>query len=244
MSSQHAMTIASKSGPLAAVVHLPAHRPAPVVVCCHGLLSSKDSSKYVLVGEQCSRAGIAAVRFDFSGCGESPAVGGGSLLDSRRRDLEAVLQYIARQDWQNGIVGLLGSSLGGYLALLAAAAAGPIPVRAVACWATPFDLSRVRQALKGSSEVAKMLPAGMELGAPVNLDDLPAVERVLVVHGQQDEIVPWREALAIYRQAGEPKRLLLMQRAEHRLLDPHCRQLALNATLSWFAEQGLTAPST
>lgn len=241
MSNQQALTIATEAGPLAAVAHLPAARPAPVVVCCHGLLSSKDSSKYVLIGEAFSQAGIAVVRFDFSGCGESRATTGGSLLDSRRRDLAAVLRYVAEQDWQNGIVGLLGSSLGGYLALLAAGTAAPLPVQAVACWATPFDLGRVRSALESSSDVPAVLPGGMELGGPVKLDELPALERVLVIHGQQDEIVPWREALAIYRQLGNPKRLLLMHKAEHRFLDPPCRQLALKVTLNWFAEQGLTA---
>lgn len=234
-----ALTIATAAGPLAGVLHLPARCPAPVVICCHGLLSSKDSSKYVFMAEELNKVGIAALRFDFSGCGESRAAVGKNLLGSRMRDISSVLQYVADQDWHNGTIGLMGSSLGGYLALLAAASATEVPIRAVVCWATPFDLGRVRSTLKRSVTLDEGLPQGMELGEPSDLGQLPPVERALIIHGQQDTIVPWREALALYRQVGEPKRLLLMQAAEHRFLHPECRRLALKATLDWFVEQGL-----
>lgn len=62
---------------------------------------------------------------------------------------------------------------------------------------------------------------------------------MLIIHGQEDETVPWAEAVATYRQVGEPKRLLLMQTADHRLLDPHWREMAMRASLEWFHSQGL-----
>lgn len=223
------------AGPLAAWLHLPPRTPAPVIVCCHGMLSSKDSSKFVLLAEEFARAGAAALRFDFSGCGESRATLAGDLLSTRLRDLRAVLDYAQSQPWCNGEIGLLGSSLGGYLSLLAMAF-GRRSVKAAACWATPFDLSQIKRAMGDSVQLKKFFPADFRLGSPEKLPDLSGVSGVLVVHGQQDEVVPWQDALNIHERLGEPKRLLLVQQAEHRFLDPACRLLALRASLEWFRE--------
>jgi uncharacterized protein len=235
VTSQQNVEISTSDGPIAATVHLPSKVPAPVVVCCHGLLSYRDSAKFVAIGERFSALGMAVVRFDFSGCGETRAALRVSLLHSRMRDLESVLVYVMDQPWANGCLGLLGSSLGGYLALLAAAG-GPQQVKAVVCWATPFDLTRIKIALEGDQLVEGGFPPGFPLGTPVTMDDLKSVSRVLVIHGQQDETIPWNQALALYSKLGEPKQLLLMAEADHRLLDPLWRQMAMKASIEWFKD--------
>jgi uncharacterized protein len=224
--------IPTHPGSLAGEVHLPVHLPAPVVVCCHGLLSSKDSSKYLAIGKNLSHAGLAVVRFDFSGCGESVAPLLDTLLNTRMRDLQATLDYVQKQPWTSGQLGLLGSSLGGYLALLAAARTDQ--VGAVVCWATPFDLDKVQKILTSAHTPPQLLSQGMEVGRPVNLSGLPAISRVLVVHGQRDKTVSWQEGLQLYRRLGEPKQLLLLEDGDHRLLDPAYRKLAIQASLDWF----------
>ena len=234
MESDHFLSIPTCAGSLAGILHLPERVPAPVVVCCHGLLSSKDGSKFAAIGEAFSRAGFATLRFDFSGCGESRASLGESLIASRMRDLLEVLNYVRRQPWsESGALYLLGSSMGGYLALLAAASVTP-RIRAVVCWATPFDLERVALALESSGSLHGSFPPGFKLGTPRNLKDLPPVSHVFVLHGQQDEIVPPEEAVQIYHLLGEPRRLLIMETAEHRFLDPSCRKLAIQLSLDWF----------
>jgi alpha-beta hydrolase superfamily lysophospholipase len=209
------------------------------------MLSSKDSSKYVAIGEELSRGGVVVVRFDFSGCGDSKWVSGNSLLETRMGNLDAMMKYVCHQPWMDGTLGLLGSSLGGYVALLAAASQDSL-VKAVVCWATPFDLKKVKQALE-QPEMLKSLhivsPGPYILGNPENLETLPPVPRVLILHGQQDEIVPWQEAVQIYRCVGEPKQILLMETADHRFLDPLCRKLAMKSSLDWFREQGFMGPA-
>ena len=139
--------IDTPAGPLAAVLHLPRQIPAPSVVCCHGLESSKDSEKFIAICEELCRAGLAALRFDFTGCGESRTSPDRHLLATRVRDLECVLAYTLVQPWCNGEAGLLGSSLGGYLALLAAST-GRTPLRGVVTLAAPFDLERLQRRLR------------------------------------------------------------------------------------------------
>jgi alpha-beta hydrolase superfamily lysophospholipase len=233
------ISIRTPDGPIPAAVHLPARTPAPVVVCCHGLLSYKDSSKFVDIGERFSHGGLAVVRFDFTGCGESEIAHRESVLFSRMSDLRCVLDYVAQQPWAEGRIGLLGSSLGGYLSLLAAASGGP-HIQAVVCWATPFDLSRIKLGLAESEELKQVFPPGFGLGSPEDLRDLPPIPRVLVIHGRQDETVSWQEAVTIYRRLAEPKRLLLLETADHRLLDPGWRETAMDASWKWFQEQGLS----
>jgi len=233
MNTSFAASIPGPDGSVPTVVHLPEQPPGPVVLCCHGLLSYKDSPKFVAIGDQFSRSGFAVVRFDFTGCGESRVAPRESLLFSRLHDLRLVLDFVRKQPWADDRIGLLGSSLGGYLALLTAAA-DPGGIRAVVCWSSPFDLSRIKLGLEEADELKSLFPPGFPLGEPENLQDLPSVSGVLIIHGQEDETVPWAEAVANYRQVAEPKRLLLMKTADHRLLDPHWREMAMAASLEWF----------
>jgi len=221
---------------LAAVVHLPAKAPTGVVVCCHGLVSSKESAKFIALGEDLSRAGLTAVRFDFSGCGESEFPPEKSLLEARMLDLAAVLQFVRRQTWSNGPISLLGSSLGGFLSLLTAAGEGE-GIRSVVCWATPFSLARIRKAIEDAGPADNPLGPEMELGSPDNLDSLPPIPRVLILHGQEDELVPWMQAVSIYRKVGEPGKLMLMRTADHQIIDPSWRQMAMKLSVNWLLEQ-------
>lgn len=235
---QERIWIPAPSGGIAAVVHRPERIPAPVVICCHGLMSSKDSSKFVSIGERFSLKGLAVVRFDFCGCGETETPHEESLIHSRLRDLDRVVRFVSSQTWADGRLGLLGSSLGGYLALLLAAGSASPLIDAVVCWSTPFDLTRIRIAMDDGELLARELPEGFSLGTPETLENLAPVPRVLIVHGQQDETVPWRQAAAIHQRLEEPKRLVFMADADHRLLDPLWRQAAMELSLRWFSQCG------
>jgi alpha-beta hydrolase superfamily lysophospholipase len=228
--------MAQGSGHLAAILHLPARTPCGAVGCCLGMLSSMESRKSAALAEAFSVAGLAAVRFDFSGCGESSAPEGGELVGSRLQDLMAVIDHIAAEPWLQGGIGLMVSSLGGYLSLLAAAERPEI--RATVCWATPFDLGRIRAALGQSEDLRLKFPPGFRVGKPLDLSEIASPRRVLVIHGQRDETVPWADAASIYQRLGEPGRLMLFENADHRFLDESCRELAIRATVDWLIQQG------
>ncbi len=213
------LSIEANGTVLSAAAHLPERLPAPVVICSHGLLSAKESPKFIAVCEALAGVGFCAVRFDFSGCGQSPGRSGLGLIDARRRDLAAVIAF--SQQWSNGRVGLFGSSLGGFLSLLAANER-PEFFRAVVSWAAPFDM--------GSKH-----PEPEVLGSPTNLEATGEAGRVLLIHGQSDEIVPWKEAVEIYKRVKDPKKLLLLRSADHRISDPSWREAAIRETVDWFS---------
>ncbi len=218
---------------LSAVVHLPGKVPAPVIVCSHGLLSAKESPKFVAIGEEMSKAGFCALRFDFSGCGHSPPRRSMSLVEARRYDLEAAIGFALKQSWSDGRIGLLGSSLGGFLSLLTANER-PKLIRATVTWAAPFDISDIRPDTEHFEELRAIFPDGFSLGSPTDLDAPGEAGRVLLIHGQLDEVVPWKDSVRIYERLNEPKKLLLMRTADHRISDDSWRKRAIQASVEWF----------
>ena len=230
--------IATPRGAIPAVLHHP--RPSllqgvpsrPVVVCCHGMLSSMQSSKFVGAADRLAENGLLALRFDFTGCGENRSAPAESLLATRQNDLEEVLHWVEKLGCA-GPVGLFGSSLGGFLSLLLASRFSE-RVRAVVTWAAPYDLTELFPGVPASRPSSPAWPSGLPLGEPTVVQESPDLTHVLVVHGMGDEIVPWSHAVNIYRKVGEPKRLLLLEEGDHRFVDNTVRNRLLDVTVDWF----------
>lgn len=218
-------------------IHGVLHRPSldvkgPCVILSHGLISSMESPKFRLMADTFAREKIAALRFDFRGCGGS----GGEIKDTtvsgRMEDLEAVLDHVRRGLGWEGPVGLLGSSLGGYVSLLVFAKRGDIG--AVCVWATPFDLKGLSE-LRDDPDMASIGPAFYE---DLQGHDLaskgPRIHHLMVIHGERDEVVPKAHAQRIYTIASEPKDLHVLPHADHRFTDPSLRIQATELSLKWF----------
>jgi pimeloyl-ACP methyl ester carboxylesterase len=122
-SERHAVDV--PGGRLSLVLHLPdiTRGAVPCVIACHGLGASKDSDKYLLLGAEVPAAGFALARFDFRGCGESSGVEEETTIATRIEDVDAVLGHLASDPRLSGAFGLLGSSMGGFVALHVAARA-------------------------------------------------------------------------------------------------------------------------
>jgi len=212
---------------LAGVLHSPSEVASACVITCHGLYSGKDSEKYVEVGRRFCGEGFAVLRFDFRGCGES----GGRLEDTsltgRMEDLESALDFVQEQGY--GRIGVMGSSLGGTVAVLTAAKDRRI--KALVTWATPCRLDELfrgeviegLERLRQDAEKYDVVKAAKEIQCPI-----------LIVHGSLDEQVPLSHANVLYENAKEPKDIQIVESADHRLTDPIHRRRAVELTLGWF----------
>src|SRR5215468_6822927 len=233
-------TVPSGEVPLVGVLHLPspARLPVPVVVACHGLGASKDSDKYLLLGTTLPTAGLALARFDFRGAGES----GGSYRDAttatRITDLEAVLAFLAKQPTLSHHMGLLGSSMGGYVAWHVAhrriqAGEAPLPV---VTWNAPADLTSLEaRELSEASGLGPALVAEVRSG---RLAEAPAgVSHALVVQGERDEVVAPRHGRRLFERARDPRALHLIAGGDHRLTDMRHREEAVERSRGWMTEQ-------
>ncbi|SFM39398.1 alpha/beta hydrolase [Thermodesulforhabdus norvegica] len=200
--------------------------PEGIVLCLHGLLSHKDSAKFVQICNEAAIRGFLAVRFDQAGAGENrmPLLDG--LIPDRLRSIDRVMGFV-RKSAGDLPVFLLGSSLGGYLAFLYAAQNRRI--QALASWAAPFDVHPVAEVVKERFAVP--------LGRPMSLGDVPemgSTSKALIIHGRADNVVPPDEGYRIYEKIGFPKKLVFVHGADHRFLHERGRLLAIRLSLEWF----------
>lgn len=216
-------------GALALVLHLPPRARSACVVACHGLGASKDSDKYLLLGEALPAAGLALARFDFRGCGESSGLEEETTIASRVEDALAVLALLAGHARLDGRFGLLGSSLGGFVALHVAARRPGLPI---VTWNAPATLTELAN---------DDLEQGRGLGVPFALEYATGhyalapvgVPMHLVVHGDADEVVELAHGVSLHERAVEPCELIVIPGGDHRLTDPAHRTRAVTASRAW-----------
>jgi alpha-beta hydrolase superfamily lysophospholipase len=228
---RHRVTL--PTGALAVVLHCPGGAdPVPCVVACHGLRASKESDKYLLLGEECARAGLALARFDFRGSGESEGLTEAeTTVASRVDDVLAIVAFLRERPRLDGRFGLLGSSMGGFVALHARHALGDsIPV---VTWNAPASLTKLAASVAfedtglGASFVAEFSTARYA-AAPSGID------RHLAIQSEADETVPLDHGLTLHAQARDPRELIIIPAADHRITNPAHRHQAVAQSLAWF----------
>ena len=223
------MIVTVPGGTVALALHLSdGHAPSACVVACHGLSASKESDKYLLLGEELPRAGLALARFDFRGCGESSGVESDTTVATRIEDVLAVLDRLAKHPRLDGRFGLLGSSMGGFVALHVAHVRGnAIPV---VTWNAPSDFGRLERPDPPGGLGAAFF-AEVETGRYVSTPT--GIARHLVVQADQDDVVPAPHGRTLYERAVDPKSLITIPGADHRLTDMAHRRRAVDASRDW-----------
>jgi len=212
---------------LAGVFHSPNEKTRACVVTCHGLISSKDSEKYVDIARRFCGEDLAVLRFDFRGCGESGGLFEDTSVTGRMEDLESALDFVQEQDCES--VGVMGSSLGGTVAVLTATK--DRRVKALVTWATPCYLDELfREDVIEGFEKLRQDVGKYDVVKAVKETHCP----ILIVHGSLDQQVPLSHCKVLYENAKEPKVIQIIEGADHRLTDPIHRRRAVELTLEWF----------
>jgi uncharacterized protein len=222
----------SEGNKISGILHLPEKKNPSCVIASHGLLSSKNSEKYIALGEQISREGMGMLRFDFRGIGESEGREEDNTISKKIADLSSAVDFIRTYPGLGNGIGLLGSSLGGFLSLIKAS--GDKEIRVVVIWATPLHLDDLGS--KKQEEDYPLPPEAFFEDLPKHrlMPLLPKVSNCLVIHGEEDELVPLDQALGIFYNLGVPKEIHVIGGADHRLTDPAHRQRAIELSVDWF----------
>jgi alpha-beta hydrolase superfamily lysophospholipase len=191
-------------GGLAYALFRPAGEPRGGVVILHGAGSCKES--HFDFARAARAAGLVAVAFDQRGHGESAGA-----LDARMlEDVVTMAELVPRP------LALRGSSMGGYVALLAA---GRLDAEAVVA-ICPAGAELLRRGLRARSFEFRFDERSLE-GFLLEHDLLAAVEDLrtpmLLLHAEGDEQVPVEDSVALHRAAGmERKRLIALPGGHHR----------------------------
>jgi alpha-beta hydrolase superfamily lysophospholipase len=214
------------------ILHLPRNTSPPCVIASHGLFSSKESEKLVEIGETFSAQGIAVIRYDHQGCGESTGDLRVTTTSSRIKDLKAIIQLALHHPLLGDRLGLLGSSMGGFISVFTGAS--DPRVRALALWATPARLEKKEQESEEETLLHKPFYDDAE-----HYNAVEAITRssnCLLLHGEKDETVPFSHARELYQAAHAPKHLEAFPEGDHRFTNPQDRRRAIQLSLTWFQQ--------
>ena len=191
-------------GGLAYALFRPKGEPRGGVVILHGAGSCKES--HFDFARAARAAGLVAVAFDQRGHGES----GGALDGRMLEDVATMAELVPRP------LALRGSSMGGYVALLAAGRLDADAVVAI-CPAGAELLLRGLRARSFEFRFDERSLEGflLEHDLPAAVEDLRTP--MLLLHAEGDEQVPVEHSVALHRAAGmERKRLIALPGGHHR----------------------------
>jgi len=213
------------------------------VILCHGMESTKEGTKHKLLGQRLSSRGFDVLRFDFSYVGESEGEFEDLSFRGEVEDLAGAWQFFRSR--VRGPIGLLGSSMGGTVALLFAAeeprvaalatiAAVAEPMRSLA-ELRPAEIDRWRT--DGVFSLGGMRLKKTFLEDVETLDVLAAVRTIrcptFVAHGDADRVVPVSDGEAIAAALAAEHRLKIYPGADHRFSRPADLEEMLGDVAAW-----------
>lgn len=210
--------VGGSAAELSGVLHRPVEKATGSVLLAHCFTCSKDIHTMTRLANALSDAGLAAFRFDFTGRGDSDGDFAKKTLSGNVSDVVRAATTLIEMGF--GPCGLIGHSLGGAAAILAASKLKT--VRSLVTIGAPSDANHVRHLFADSE--AELLSQGradvriggrtfeLEAGFVHDLathDVLDAAADLnrpyLVVHADDDTTVPITEGEALFAAAKEPK---------------------------------------
>lgn len=248
-----------------AILHRPLNpNPCPAVLFCHGFAGQKTGKHkaYVVLAEELAKVGVASLRIDFRGCGDSEGSLVNSRLESQVQDALLALDFLAEHPLIDATkLGIFGRSLGGAIAVIAAnryqttkSSASPISL-CLALWAPlfsaqPFAKSWTKPWANELLLLKKGTPIivnGQQVGLPFlkdllemkletelfSLKDLP----LLHIHGENDKIIGAEQAQnyrACREDASADTLFLSLPKSDHDFSDCEERNEATVKTVAWF----------
>lgn len=222
--------------------------PHPMLCICHGLPRAKKyhpgDRGYSALAEFFAASGYLTIIFNFRGAGESE---GNFDISGWTRDLSAILDYASSQVsyWDAKNLCLLGFSAGAAVSIYIAAHDQRVSSLVSCACPTVSRLGNDRElAEKYIGEFRKIGIINDERFPPL-IEDWMAnfnyvystrwVGRIsprplLLVHGTEDEVVPVDSSMQLYKSAGDPKEIVILEGAAHQL---RLSDQAMDIVLNW-----------
>ena len=219
----------------------------PAILFLSGYMSDMEGTKALALEAWAGSEGRAFLRFDYGGCGISPGDFEAQSLADWRDDLLAMIDLVGTP------VVLVGSSMGGWLMLLAALAR-PDQVRGLVGIAAAPDFTdwgfsdAEKETIRRDGRLAEPTPYGdqpyvtsrafWESGETLRLLDaqIPLDCPVRLIHGQADPDVPHVISLRLAGQLrSSDVQTILIKDGDHRLSRPQDIAL-LTSTLGLLLE--------
>ncbi len=216
----------------------------------HCFTCTKQSRAAVSVSRALAREGIACLRFDFTGLGESEGDFGRAGFATDMTDLVAAADALTARF--AGPLLLIGHSLGGAAVLAAASLVGGDKVAAIATIGAPSDVPHILHNIKGDLETIRRDGTGaVTIGGKaftLSRDFIEAIEDVdllaqvrklrlpyLCLHSPTDTIVGVEHASALFQAAFHPKSYISLAGSDHLLTRTEDAEFAATMIAAWAA---------
>lgn len=208
-------------------------KPHAFAIFAHCFTCTKNLTAIRNIAKSMSLMGIAVLRFDFTGLGQSEGEFADAGFSSDVSDISSAAKFL-EQEYQPPVLAI-GHSLGGTAVLMAAHS---LPsVGAVATIGSPCDPAHVRHLLLDDLETIEREGSAMvNIGGrpfPLKKSFLTDLEKyspkqtvnqldkaLLLLHSPQDTVVSIENAAAIYQAAHHPKSFISLDGADHLLSKP------------------------
>ncbi|MEM7651267.1 MAG: alpha/beta hydrolase [Pseudomonadota bacterium] len=245
MSANQDISMLKRDGkPDLAYVHVPATQEGaqlPLVMFCGGYRSNMEGTKAIYLQERCEARGQGYLRFDYAGHGRSEGAFEDGTIGSWADDAKAILDHVAK-----GPVVVVGSSMGGWMALLLAKARAGIVQGVVGVAAAPDFSEDLFEAL-GPEKQQELMEKGAvaiendysdepyhysrdfyeEAKSHLLLTETQAIDfPIRLIQGMKDADVPWETAVKIQKNyKGADVDVIFVDDGDHRLSRPEDLEL-------------------
>jgi uncharacterized protein len=239
------------------MLHVPEGRGRfPSALLLHGFTATKAESHrmFVKLSRQLAGHGIASLRFDFRGSGDSEGVFEELTIRSQVTDGLEAIKFLARHKRVNSRrLALIGMSLGGAVAAHVVARERS-RFRSLVLWAPVAEGEGILDGLSTPEAVSSLAETGItDYGGNLvgvqfirqfaEMKPLREVAKsrcpVLIVHGSRDQTVPAHQADLYERALRSPKRLVkkvIITGADHAFNKHVWESRAIRETVDWLLE--------
>lgn len=205
----------------------------PIVLMCHGTGSNKDEAGngYEKYSKKLAEDGIASIRFDFIGTGDSEIDYIDYSWTSAINDVNEVVEYAKTvENVDSDKIGILGWSQGGTVALLASSSNDDI--KSVVTWAGAVDYKEditdeLYEEAKNNGYTIKTfgwrddLKLGLQWYEDVrNTDLMGAINEInspiLAINGDKDvDVLPSEAEMIIENSSNDGSEIYILEGADH-----------------------------
>ncbi len=236
---------------LAATLHLPNVPNETGVVLGHCFTCSRHTRVLRAAGAALAQQGIMALRFDFSGNGQSQGLFAESTFTKQIKEMQAAITILKARGATR--IGLAGHSMGASVSVLTGANTDNIKaVCAISGRLTgskpELFLTAEQQSQFSQNGATTFSSRGRELQLTqtfvdnVKSFDLPSVIKeyalpLLVIHGGEDEIIPVETAYTAQAFNSAKIRLEVISGGDHMFSQAAHKKLVVEKITQWFQEK-------
>lgn len=236
------------------------HRPiregkGAAVVICPGFAGNKCGKFRMLVtiAQELAKNGLTVLRFDYRGSGDSEGEFSDMTLEGEVSDTLCALSFLSNDSKiDSKCIGILGRSLGGAVAILAASRFKDIksiallaPVFTSEPWKMAWNKMKSEKKALSDIEMPHHLPASMpslaflaqffEMNLHHEMESLQDVP-LLHIHGKQDKVVTMEQAkeFETSRTETQNSRFVQLPNSDHDFSDVAEQTIVINEIIKWF----------